>query len=100
VSSVAEATSRSNPFLDRLRCGELTLMLAIRSSRTADIVRIARHSGHHAIMVDLEHSAMPLDIAAELCATAFDLGLTPFVRVPEREYGAIGRILDCGAQRE
>ena len=97
---MAEATSRSNPFLDRLRGGELTLMLAVRSSRTADVVRIAHQTGHHAIMVDLEHSAMPLEIAAQLCATAFDLGLTPFVRVPEREYGAIGRILDCGARRE
>ena len=94
---MAEATSRSNPFLDRLRGGELTLMLAVRSSRTADVVRIAHQTGHHAIMVDLEHSAMPLDTAAQLCATAGDLGLTAFVRVPEREYGAIGRLLDCGA---
>jgi 2-keto-3-deoxy-L-rhamnonate aldolase RhmA len=89
--------SRRNPFLDRLRRGELTLMLGIRSSRTADAVRIARETGHHAVMVDLEHSAMSLDIAAQLCATAGDLGLTAFVRVPEREYGAIGRLLDGGA---
>jgi 2-keto-3-deoxy-L-rhamnonate aldolase RhmA len=87
-----------NPFLDRLRRGELTLMLGIRTSRTADVVRIAQATGYHAIMVDLEHSTMPLDIAAQLCATAGDLGMTPFVRVPEREYGAIGRLLDCGAQ--
>ena len=46
-----------NPFLDRLRGGELTLMLGIRSSRTADIVRTAREAGYHAIMVDLEHSS-------------------------------------------
>jgi 2-keto-3-deoxy-L-rhamnonate aldolase RhmA len=40
---------------------------------------------------------MPLDVAASLCQTAADIGLTPFVRVPEREYGAIGRLLDGGA---
>jgi 2-keto-3-deoxy-L-rhamnonate aldolase RhmA len=90
--------ARHNPFLDRLRRGELTLMLGIRSSRTADVVRIAQETGHHAVLVDLEHSTMSLDIAAQLCATAGDLGLTSFVRVPEREYGAIGRLLDCGAQ--
>jgi 2-keto-3-deoxy-L-rhamnonate aldolase RhmA len=84
-------------FLDRLRDGELSLMLAIRSSRTADVVRIARSTGHHAVMIDLEHSAMSLEVAANLAATAGDLGLFPFVRVPEREYGAIGRLLDCGA---
>lgn len=87
-----------NAFLDRLRAGELTLMLGIRSSRTTDVVRIAAAAGYHAVMVDLEHSTMPLDTAASLSATAADLGLTPFVRVPEREYGAIGRLLDCGAQ--
>ncbi|WP_177231405.1 HpcH/HpaI aldolase family protein [Amycolatopsis saalfeldensis] len=86
-----------NPFLDRLRAGELTLMLGIRGSRTTEIVHIARSTGHHAIMVDLEHSTMPTDVAAMLCAAADGFGLTPFVRVPEREYGMIGRLLDGGA---
>lgn len=90
--------AQRNPFLERLRGGELTLMLGIRSSRTADVVRIAQRCGYGAIMVDLEHSTMSLDVAARLCATAGDLGVTPFVRVPEREYGAIGRLLDGGAQ--
>ena len=87
-----------NAFLDRLRDGEPTLMLAVRSSRTADVLRIARSTGHQAVMIDLEHSTMPLDVAANLCATAADLGLFPFVRLPEREYGALGRLLDGGAQ--
>ena len=72
-------------------------MLGIRAARTTDIVRIAHETGHHAILVDLEHSTMGLDVAAALCATAGDLGLTALVRVPEREYGDIGRLLDCGA---
>jgi 2-keto-3-deoxy-L-rhamnonate aldolase RhmA len=74
------------------------LMLAIRSSRTADVIRIAKSTGHHAVMIDLEHSTMTLDVAASLCATAVDLGLFPFVRVREREYGALGPLLDGGAQ--
>jgi 2-keto-3-deoxy-L-rhamnonate aldolase RhmA len=93
-----DAGSRQNPFLNRLRAGELTLMLGIRNARTTDVVRIARSTGHDAILVDLEHSTMPFDVAAALCAAAADLGLTPFVRLPEREYGAIGRLLDGGAQ--
>jgi len=88
---------RNNAFLDRLRHGELTLMIGIRSSRTTEVVRIARETGHHAIMVDLEHSAMPLSVAAEMCATANDLGMAAFVRIPERDYGIIGRLLDGGA---
>jgi 2-keto-3-deoxy-L-rhamnonate aldolase RhmA len=87
-----------NAFLGRLRGTDPVLMLAIRSSRTADVVRIAASTGHHAVMIDLEHSTMPLDVAANLAGCAADLGLFPFVRVPEREYGAIGRLLDGGAQ--
>ena len=86
-----------NPFLDRLHAGELTLMLGIRSSRTTEIVHIARSTGHHAVMIDLEHSTMSTDVAATLCSAADSLGLAPFVRVPEREYGMIGRVLDGGA---
>ena len=87
-----------NAFLDRLRDGDPVLMLAVRSSRTADVIRIAKSTGHHAVMIDLEHSTMTLDVAASLCATAADLGLFPFVRVREREYGALGPLLDGGAQ--
>jgi len=89
--------SRNNPCLDRLRRGELTLMMGIRSARTAEIVRIAQATGHHAIMVDLEHSAVPLDVTAEMCGMAHALGMTALVRIPERDYGIIGRLLDSGA---
>lgn len=97
VEASSSGHTRHNPFLDRLRAGDLTLMMSIRSGRTADVVRVAHATGHHAVLIDLEHSTMPLDVASALCATAADLGLTPFVRLPEREYGSIGRLLDGGA---
>jgi 4-hydroxy-2-oxoheptanedioate aldolase len=82
--------------VERLTQGIPVAALGVRSSRTPDIARIARSSGHHAIWVDLEHSTMPIDTAALICAAALDLGLAPFVRIPEREYGVIGRLLDGG----
>ena len=82
--------------VERLARGIPVLALGIRSSRTTDIARLARASGHQAIWVDLEHSPMPLDTAASICAAAMDMGLAPFARIPEREYGAIGRLLDGG----
>jgi 2-keto-3-deoxy-L-rhamnonate aldolase RhmA len=82
--------------VERLSRGIPVAALGVRSSRTADIARIARSSGHQAIWVDLEHSSMPIDTAALICAAALDLGLAPFARVPEREYGIIGRLLDGG----
>ncbi|MEQ7128011.1 aldolase/citrate lyase family protein [Actinopolymorpha sp. B11F2] len=84
-------------FLSRLRTGELTLMMGIRCGRTTDVVHMARSTGHHAILVDLEHSTMSTDVAATLCGAADSLSMTPFVRIPEREYGMIGRLLDGGA---
>ena len=83
--------------IERLRAEEPTLMLAIRGARTPEVVHIARSTGHHAVLVDLEHSTMSVDTAAVLCVTADALGLTALVRVPEREYGMIGRLLDGGA---
>ncbi|MFD0663628.1 aldolase/citrate lyase family protein [Thermocatellispora tengchongensis] len=85
------------PFLDRLRAGEPTLMLGVRGSRTTEVAHIAHSTGHHAILVDLEHSPMSTDVAAQLCSAAGALGMTALVRVPEREYGMIGRLLDGGA---
>src|ERR1700726_4653775 len=82
--------------VERLTQGIPVAALGVRSSRTADIARIARSSGHHAIWVDLEHSTMSIDTAALICAAALDLGLAPFARIPEREYGVIGRLLDGG----
>ena len=86
-----------NALLDKLRRGELVTAMMIRSARTPDVVRIAASTGHGCIIVDLEHSAMSLDVVAQMTAVAHDLGLAPFVRVPERDYGSIGRVLDGGA---
>jgi 2-keto-3-deoxy-L-rhamnonate aldolase RhmA len=97
MNRFVQQTHAGNDFLGRLRDGRPTLMLGIRGSRTTDIARVAQSTGHHAILVDLEHSTMPVDIAAGICAVAADLGVMPLVRTPEREYGAIGRLLDGGA---
>jgi 2-keto-3-deoxy-L-rhamnonate aldolase RhmA len=40
---------------------------------------------------------MPVETAAMICGAAVDLGLVPFVRRPEQDYGVIGRLLDGGA---
>lgn len=83
--------------LARLRAGEPVLSLGIRVSRTTDIVRMAAGAGYGVVWIDLEHSAMPIDCAAQMAATAADLGLAGWVRIPEREYGVVGRLLDGGA---
>lgn len=93
----AERDWPANPVIERLHRGEPVAILGVRHARTPEIARLAKASGHDALWVDLEHSAMPVDAAAQICAAALDLGLTAFVRVPERDYGVVGRLLDGGA---
>ncbi|MDX6585114.1 MAG: hypothetical protein QOI10_4298, partial [Solirubrobacterales bacterium] len=97
MNPFVQQTNAGNDFLGRLRDGKPTLVLGIRGGRGTDIVRVAHSTGHHAILVDLEHSTMSFDAAAGMCSLAADLGVMPLVRTPEREYGAIGRLLDGGA---
>lgn len=83
--------------LARLAAGEPVLAIGVRAARTADIARIASASGYGVVWIDLEHSSMGIDLAAGIAATAHDLGLAAWVRVPERDCGVIGRLLDGGA---
>jgi 2-keto-3-deoxy-L-rhamnonate aldolase RhmA len=82
--------------LERLKAGQMVTALGVRFSRNAEIARFARSTGHDALWIDLEHSTMSVDTAAAIGATASDLGLLSMVRVPERDYGVIGRLLDGG----
>lgn len=73
------------------------LALGVRHSRTPDIARMAHGAGFGVLWVDLEHSAMTVDCATQIAATATDLGLAAWIRTPELDLGVIGRLLDGGA---
>lgn len=80
----------------KLASREPLLSLGIRNARTAEIVRMAKTAGFSIVWIDLEHSSISIDCAVQISASAADLGLEAWVRVPEREYGVIGRLLDGG----
>lgn len=97
MSDQARSVRRSeNKILQSLARGEPLLSLGIRNARTAEIVRIAKTAGFGIVWIDLEHSSISIDCAVQISATAADLGMEAWVRVPEREYGVIGRLLDGG----
>ena len=83
--------------LQRLAQGEPLLSLGIRNARTAEIVRMAKTAGFGLVWIDLEHSSISIDCAVQIIASAADLGLEAWMRIPERDYGVIGRLLDGGA---
>ena len=91
------ASKARSAVLERLAKRLPVTAFGVRGARTPEIARIARVAGNDAIWIDLEHSSMSIDIAAQICAAALEMGLFPLVRVPERDYGVIGRLLDGGA---
>ena len=88
---------RQSAVLRSLAAGEPLLSLGIRNARSAEIVRIAKTAGFGLVWIDLEHSSISIDCATQIAASAADLGLEAWVRVPERDYGVVGRLLDGGA---
>lgn len=93
----ARGHDQARSILEQLRAGVAVLSLGVRAARTADIARMASGAGYDLLWIDLEHSTMSIDTAAGIAAAATDLGLGAWVRVPEREHGVIGRLLDGGA---
>jgi 2-keto-3-deoxy-L-rhamnonate aldolase RhmA len=92
-----DAHSQANAVLQGLAQGVPLFSLGIRNARTAEIVRIAKTAGFGLVWIDLEHSSISIDCAVQIVASAVDLGLEAWVRIPERDYGVIGRLLDGGA---
>ncbi len=86
-----------NPLLDRLKRGDLGLALMIRHARTVDIALAAQACGFDALYFDLQHSPLPENEVSQMCVAALGAGVTPLVRVPDRDYGLALRMLDSGA---
>src|SRR5580698_122188 len=92
-----DAKAAEGSVLERLARCEPLLSLGIRNARTAEIVRMAKTAGFSVIWVDLEHSSLSIDCATQILAAAADLAMEAWVRIPERDYAVIGRLLDGGA---
>ena len=58
---------------------------------------IAKTAGYDWLFIDMEHSSLDVDTAAQISAAALDAGITPIVRVPGHEHFHASRLLDTGA---
>jgi len=81
----------------KLEAGRLALGASIKMARTVDVAKMMKTSGFDWLFIDLEHGAMSIDSAAQLCVAALDVGITPIPRVPFGEYSMATRLLDNGA---
>jgi 2-keto-3-deoxy-L-rhamnonate aldolase RhmA len=87
-----------NHVREQLARGELALGMGLRQARTVDIGQIAQACDFDWLFIDMEHNSMSMDTAAQICAAALGVGVTPLIRVPAHESFHSTRLLDAGAQ--
>jgi 4-hydroxy-2-oxoheptanedioate aldolase len=86
-----------NRMQERLARGDVALCMATRLARTAEIAMIADACGFDAFFIDMEHSAISLDAAAQICTAALPVGVTPLARIAGHNFEDATRLLDMGA---
>ncbi len=87
----------TNTARDRLERGELAVGLGLRHVRSGEIARMLRSCGYDWLFIDLEHSAMSIETAAQIAVAGLDAGIAPLVRVPADQFWLATRLLDAGA---
>jgi 2-keto-3-deoxy-L-rhamnonate aldolase RhmA len=86
-----------NPLKERLIRGEIAVGVSVRQSRSVEIAKIAKTCGFDWLFIDLEHAALSIDTATQMCVAALDAGIAPLVRVPAGQFWMATRVLDGGA---
>jgi 2-keto-3-deoxy-L-rhamnonate aldolase RhmA len=87
----------ANPVKDRLRAGKVALGINVRLSRSADIARIAKTTGHDFIFLDSQHAIFDIETLAHMCQTALAIGVSALVRVRSVNDPDVSLLLDAGA---
>jgi 2-keto-3-deoxy-L-rhamnonate aldolase RhmA len=82
---------------ERLEGGELSLGVGIRVVRSVEVAKVMKSAGFDWLFIDLEHGALSIETASQMCLAALDTGISPLVRVPNGEYSLATRLLDNGA---
>jgi 4-hydroxy-2-oxoheptanedioate aldolase len=82
---------------ERLERGELSLGVGIRVLRSVEVAKAMKSAGFDWLFIDLEHGALSIETASQMCLAALDTGISPLVRVPKGEYSLATRLLDNGA---
>ncbi|MEY2421933.1 MAG: staphyloferrin biosynthesis citrate synthase [Acidimicrobiaceae bacterium] len=89
---------RENKLKKLLREGRVVYGSNVRESRDSGVVFAMARSGADFVFIDLEHTAMSFETAAELVAHAHAADTTPIIRIPDLDYASVTRLLDAGCQ--
>jgi 2-keto-3-deoxy-L-rhamnonate aldolase RhmA len=91
------ASAIPNPVLARMRAGDVALGMTVRLSRSGDIARIARSTGHDFLFIDGQHSLFDLETIGHMAQVALSIGVAPLVRVLGVDDPHVPLLLDNGA---
>ena len=86
----------NNPVKAKLAAGGTALGLGVRLSRSPDVVRIARASGHDFVFIDVQHSIFNLETIGFMAQCAMELGVAPVARVRSVYDQDVPLLLDNG----
>jgi len=87
---------KSNIVKKKLKDNEITFGSWITIGHPI-VAEVMTNAGFEWLTVDMEHSAITLDIAQDLISIISLSGCVPFVRVPENNPVIIKRVMDAGA---
>ncbi len=85
-----------NPVIARMAAGEVALGMNVRMSRSGDIARIAKSSGHDFLFIDMQHSLFDIETVGHIANTALGCGVAPLVRVRGCDDPNTALLLDNG----
>lgn len=88
----------TNPVKKKLAAGDPVFGMSLRMSRSADIARIAKTSGHDFLFIDTQHAIYGLETIYTIAQTAIELGVAPFVRCRGVNDPDVSLLLDNGVQ--
>jgi staphyloferrin B biosynthesis citrate synthase len=86
-----------NPVKVRMQAGDVALGMLVRLTRSGDIARIAKTSGHDFIFIDGQHALFSLETIGQIAQSALGCGVAPLVRVGSCRHPDTSVILDNGA---
>lgn len=98
TTSPKEAGLFVNSAKKQMQEGRIALGYQIRSQRSIERVMMAKAFGYHLVYIDLEHSSMGIESAAQLCLACVSEEIASMVRVPSHSLDIATRLLDYGAQ--
>ena len=87
-----------NRMKSRLRAGTAVAGTMLVEFRQPAVMQVLKNAGYDFATIDMEHGVFDYESVADLSRFGRHIGITPLVRVPDKQYPYIARALDVGAQ--